>query len=219
MISRLHKLNWTSVGLAWGLPQWSSLSAVVREQFLQTTKTLLHLKKKNKTKNDKKQNPSRTFTWFKKHPSYAPAANTKGQVAQQVGHECWPATVLLILSALAVRHAHIPLRVQEGFLDRAGHMTKRSQLLHRHISAARSHPASTWEAIIKRSATNILVLEKGSTIISWKQSRLSMNPMFSSLQQIIAQTEDKPLFVTSNVELDAATCSEKLYIIKLNLIS
>lgn len=153
--------------------------------------------KKTTTKN---RNPSRTFTWFKKHPSYAPAANTKGQVAQQVGHECWPATVLLILSALAVRHAHIPLRVQEGFLDRAGHMTKRSQLLHRHISAARSHPASTWEPIIKRSATNILVLEKGSTIISRKPSRLSMNQMFCSLRRIIAQMEDKPLFVACNVK-------------------
>lgn len=38
--------------------------------------------------------------------------------------KCWPATVLLILSALAVRHTHIPFRVQEGLLDRAGHMTK-----------------------------------------------------------------------------------------------
>lgn len=42
--------------------------------------------------------------------------NIKGQVAQKVGHKCWQATVLLMLSTLAVRHTH-PLRVQEEFLD------------------------------------------------------------------------------------------------------
>lgn len=211
--STLHELKNTSVGLVWGLPRWSSLSALAGGQFLQTTKTWLSLEKKQQQKN---QNPSRTFTWFKKHPSYAPAANTKGQVAQQVGHECWPATVLLILSALAVRHAHIPLRVQEGFLDRAGHMTKRSQLLHRHISAARSHPASTWEPIIKRSATNILIREKGSTIISRKPSRLSMNQMFCSLRRIIAQMEDKPLFVACNVKCGNTCQKTSLFKIELN---
>lgn len=141
-----------------------------------------------KTKKNKKQNPSRTFTWPKKHPSYAPAANTRGQVAQQVGHECWLATVLLILSALAVRHTHNPLRVQEGFLDRAGHMTKRSLLFTDTSALLEVIRASTWEAIIKRSATNIPVLEKGSAIISRKPSRLSMNQMFSSLKQINGQT-------------------------------
>lgn len=47
-----------------------------------------------------------------------------------------------------------------------------------------------------------------------------MNQMFCSLQQIIAQTEDKPLFVASNVEPDDVTRGKKkLYIIKFNLIS
>lgn len=109
-----------------------------------------------------------------------------------------------------------PPQGSRGILGSSGHMTKRSQLLHRHISAARSHPAWTWEAIIKRSATNILVLEKGSTIISRKPSRLSMNQMFCS-------------FATNNCPNGGQTiigclqcwtpCGTKLYVIKLNLIS
>lgn len=39
-------------------------------------------------------------------------------------------------------------------------MTKLFELLHGHISAARSHLVSTREAIIKKSATNILVRQR-----------------------------------------------------------
>lgn len=51
------------------------------------------------------------FTQIKeKHPPI------KGQVARKVGHKRWQATVVLMLSTLAVTHTH-PLRVQEEFLD------------------------------------------------------------------------------------------------------
>lgn len=62
-----------------------------------------------------------------KHPP-----TIKGQVAQKVGHKCWQATVVLMLSTLAHthtdsqthtythRHTHPPPRVWEEFLAWAG---------------------------------------------------------------------------------------------------
>ena len=42
--------------------------------------------------------------------------SVKGQVVQKVGHKCWQASVVLMLSTLAVTHTD-PLRVQEELLD------------------------------------------------------------------------------------------------------
>lgn len=67
----------------------------------------------------------------------------KGQVAQKVGHKCWQATVVLMLSTLAVTHTHTSPEGSRGILGQSRHMTNCSVLLHQNISATRSHRLSS----------------------------------------------------------------------------